>query len=97
MAHKQKVTETVPWWLKWSLALVVGVGSAVAATYTTFETQSGHDKDLRGVQEMLQEIRGDVKKLLGAPPYTPAPPEPEVLPPWLQRAPRPYRQNTIVA
>lgn len=60
-------SKIVPTWVKLVFGIAVGIGSTVAATYTTFETQRGHDRDLQNVQEMLREIRGDIKQLLGKP------------------------------
>lgn len=51
-------------WLKLALAFGLGVGSAVAATFTTFETQKAHATDQNTNEQMLREIRQDVKMLL---------------------------------
>lgn len=50
--------------LKFMLAFALGVGTTVAAVYNTFETAAHHASDQERTEQMLQEIRGDVKQLL---------------------------------
>lgn len=47
------------------LAFTLGAGTAVAAAYSTFETTDAHRTDQERTERMLEEIRGDVKTLLG--------------------------------
>lgn len=47
------------------LAFALGVGTTVAAAYNTFETAVAHNRDQARTEQMLQEIRADIKILLG--------------------------------
>lgn len=47
------------------LAFALGVGTAVAAAYNTFETGVAHERDQIRTELMLNEIRTDIKTLLG--------------------------------
>lgn len=59
------------------LAFALGAGTAVAAAYNTFETTSAHRADQDRTDEMLREIRGDIKTLLGrTPPHYQVPKQP---------------------
>ncbi len=69
---------SLPAWGRLIIAFIIGVGTAVAATFTTFETQTDHDNDLVRVEDLLKEVRQDVKVLLqrGQSPVGEACPEP---------------------
>lgn len=58
-------------WIRIILAFSLGVGSAVAATFTTFETQKAHDADQESNQQMMKEMRDDIKTLLQRVPAQP--------------------------
>lgn len=47
------------------LAFALGAGTAVAAAYNTFETATAHQHDQERTDRMLEEIRADIKILLG--------------------------------
>jgi hypothetical protein len=46
------------------LAFALGAGTAVAAAYNTFETGAAHQLDQARTEQMLEEIRGDIKTIL---------------------------------
>lgn len=49
--------------LKLVLAFALGVGAAVAAAYTTFETQTDHDTDILRIERTLERIEGKIDRL----------------------------------
>lgn len=63
-AHKNAASSVTPTWVKALAAIILGVGATVYGAFTAFETQRSHDRDIGAIQQMLGEIRGDVKSLL---------------------------------
>lgn len=44
-------------WGKVLLAFALGIGAAVAGTFTTFETQEAHDRDNARQERAIEELR----------------------------------------
>lgn len=44
-------------WGKFLIAFALGIGVSVAATFTTFETQEAHERDVTRQEERIREVR----------------------------------------
>lgn len=52
---RRKWNGLVATWAKFSLAFALGIGATVAGTFTTFETQEAHERDLTRLESMIIE------------------------------------------
>ena len=55
---------TLATWVKISLAFALGLGAAVASTYTTFESRGDHNLDIRQILDQRQNDRDELFETL---------------------------------
>lgn len=52
-------------WLRLILPFVLGIGTAIAGTFLTFETKSAHDTDVLRIELQRQRDREELMQALG--------------------------------
>ena len=69
--------------LRLALAFALGVGTTVAAAYTTFETKMDHATDRDRIERKMDDMADDIKILLQR---TPPGAQARPIPPWREGA-----------